>query len=148
MSVLDWTQISELTRRSIETVAASPERLIDAIALDWRPVYPVVVLTAPGNLLSEYDRDLFWRAFEVPVFEQVVDVDGWLLASECDAHDGLHIECNAGLHWPEMIRVEGLCGCGKPGARLLPAPQTQAAASGAGAHARAGLQSRITYSGR
>lgn len=117
---------TELDRRSIETVAASPARLIRLIALDWRPVYPLIALTSPNYLLGEYDRDLLWRAFEVPVYEQVVDAQGRLLASECEAHDGLHVEFDTELRWPEMTRVEGLCGCGKPGSRLLPVPQSLA----------------------
>jgi hypothetical protein len=42
------------------------------------------------GLLSEEDRDLFWRAFRVPVFEQLLGLGGELLAWECEAHDGLH----------------------------------------------------------
>lgn len=41
--------------------------------------------------LSEEDRDLFWRVFEVPVFEQFRGFDRELLAWECEAHQGLHI---------------------------------------------------------
>jgi hypothetical protein len=39
--------------------------------------------------LTQADRDLFWRAFGVPTFAQFL-VQGETLASECEAHDGLH----------------------------------------------------------
>lgn len=41
--------------------------------------------------LREDDRDLFWNAFQVPVFEQFRGFSGELLAWECEAHDGLHV---------------------------------------------------------
>lgn len=44
-----------------------------------------------GYLTTE-DRDLFWDAFRVPVFEQFRGFTRELLAWECDAHDGLHID--------------------------------------------------------
>src|SRR5260370_36296509 len=39
--------------------------------------------------LTALERDLFWRVFQVPVFEQFLSPDGRILAVECDAHDGL-----------------------------------------------------------
>ena len=46
--------------------------------------------------LSEADRDFFWRAFGVPVYQQFMGFAGELLAFECEAHDGLHmVEENA-----------------------------------------------------
>lgn len=44
-----------------------------------------------GHVTTE-DRDLFWKAFRVPVFEQLRGFSRELLAWECDAHDGLHID--------------------------------------------------------
>jgi len=43
-----------------------------------------------GCLRNE-DRDLLWRAFQLPVFEQFRGFSTELLAWECEAHDGLHI---------------------------------------------------------
>lgn len=53
----------------------------------------VVVLTslAPPPL-SLCDRELLWRAFGVPVFEQLRGWDGAIIARECEVHDGLHID--------------------------------------------------------
>jgi hypothetical protein len=54
--------------------------------------YPVLAFTDLGGAwLRDEDRDLFWRAFGVPVFEQLRSWNGSLLASECDAHYGLHL---------------------------------------------------------
>jgi hypothetical protein len=41
--------------------------------------------------LAPGDRDLFWQAFQVPVFEQFRGFSQELLGWECEAHDGLHI---------------------------------------------------------
>lgn len=55
--------------------------------------YGVLAFTGIGRAaLDERDRDLFWRAFQAPVFAQFRSWSGELLASECVAHRGLHIE--------------------------------------------------------
>jgi hypothetical protein len=52
----------------------------------------VFVLTELGtSVLGEADREVFWRAFLVPVFELCVDRSGNLIAAECEAHDGWHL---------------------------------------------------------
>jgi len=43
------------------------------------------------GVLTDSVRDLLWRTFEVPVFEQRLGADGSVLAWECEAHEGLHI---------------------------------------------------------
>lgn len=43
------------------------------------------------GLLRDEDRDALWHAFQVPVFEQLRGLRGELLASECEAHMGLHL---------------------------------------------------------
>lgn len=42
--------------------------------------------------LRQEDRDLLWKAFQAPVFEQFRGFSQELLAWECEAHDGLHIQ--------------------------------------------------------
>ncbi|HLH40898.1 MAG TPA: hypothetical protein VKX39_17235 [Bryobacteraceae bacterium] len=67
--------------------------------------------------LDAAQRDRLWRAFRVPVFEQIIAEDCTLLAAECEAHDGLHIESAkfaAGDH--EIDR--SACACGKTTPRL------------------------------
>ncbi len=52
----------------------------------------IVVLTAAGATpLSFTERDELWRRFGAPVFEQQLDSGGKLIATECEAHDGLHL---------------------------------------------------------
>jgi phenylacetate-coenzyme A ligase PaaK-like adenylate-forming protein len=47
--------------------------------------------------LSEEARETLWRVFKVPVFGQILGLNGELLAWECEAHEGFHIqpECAA-----------------------------------------------------
>jgi hypothetical protein len=86
------------------------------------------------GFLDDEDRDAIWRRFGVPVFEQVLDDEGRIFASECEAHIGLHID--PGVHHsisngelllngrPTGIHVRelsGVCGCGRSGARVLDA---------------------------
>lgn len=98
------------------------------------------------TFLSREARDLFWRVFQAPVFGQILSPEGRLLAWECEAHDGFHIEgeqaifeAEAGPGEPELLATSladlrrpvlrlatGLtgsieratCGCGLPGPRL------------------------------
>ncbi len=51
----------------------------------------VVFRPIASGLLSETDRSALWHAFHVPVFEQLRGPAGELIASECDAHLGLHL---------------------------------------------------------
>jgi phenylacetate-coenzyme A ligase PaaK-like adenylate-forming protein len=97
--------------------------------------------------LSEEARDTFWRVFEVPVFGQIVGLSGELLAWECEAHEGFHIEqeqaafeTKPGDGGSELLatslaavrrrafrlptgltgRIEtSICGCGVAGPRLV-----------------------------
>jgi hypothetical protein len=70
--------------------------------------------------LTELERDLFWRVFQVPVFEQLLAPDGRLIATECDAHDGLHLlDPDAPLTgWRALVDVTP-CACGSRQPRLV-----------------------------
>ena len=84
--------------------------------------------------LNDAERDRLWRAFRVPVFEQIIADDGTLLAAECEAHSGLHIESPklaAGDH--EIDRA--VCGCGRATPRLVGVERIDAVRSAA-AYAR------------
>lgn len=50
-----------------------------------------------GGLLTDSDRDLFWNAFQVPVYEQFLGLNSELLGSECAAHAGLHLKTDHAL---------------------------------------------------
>ena len=101
-------------------MASTREQLFGLAAVD-RPAaltHAVIVLEHPGDaLLSAGERERLWRAFRVPVFEQIIGPRGKLLAAECEAHDGLHVE-SPGLSC-EGYRLElAVCGCGRKTPRL------------------------------
>jgi len=77
--------------------------------------HSVIVLSyedEPG--LSHVDRELFWHAFGVPVYEQYLDSQNRLLAMECDAHSGLHV-----IRGCEHLRLEHeTCACGDRSPRV------------------------------
>ena len=58
----------------------------------------LIVFTSIGDtLLEDHHRDLLWRAFQVPVFEQLRGWDGTVIARECEIHDGLHVDDGAAI---------------------------------------------------
>lgn len=85
----------------------------------------VALTEADGAPLSQADRDLLWEAFGVPVYEQLIDVYGNTLATECEAHAGLHVRHAEGSLDSLAMQFErevdeSVCGCGRTGARLMP----------------------------
>ncbi len=55
--------------------------------------FAIVVLTSPDSQgLEGHHRDLLWKAFKVPLFEQLRGWDGRVIARECEVHDGLHFD--------------------------------------------------------
>jgi hypothetical protein len=75
--------------------------------------------------IHEEDRERFWRVFQVPVFEQRLGFDGRMIAYECEAHHGLHIETD--LRYPTLrvgtrmtARIQhDCCDCGNASARVI-----------------------------
>lgn len=131
---------------SLKTDAvAAPVAVLRDIAATGRSFnYPVVAFTGVRHgYLSDADRDLFWRTFGVPVFEQMTGVDNDVVADECEAHNGLHVRNTDAIfefRGKELVvsslsnlvhpvlrlalgltgRIEAsLCRCGKPGPRLM-----------------------------
>lgn len=51
----------------------------------------IVITSLEDSALEDHHRDLLWRAFGVPVFEQFRGPDGNIIARECEVHDGLHL---------------------------------------------------------
>jgi hypothetical protein len=75
--------------------------------------HSVVVFTYdPDERMDAEDRDLLWHAFGVPVFEQYLNSRNELLATECEAHAGLHIVNGCGGLETEKIPCP--CGSGAP----------------------------------
>lgn len=113
----------------------------------WIPPLTHSVVAFAGLIegpLSEEDLDLFWNVFKVPVHEQFYGFGGELLAWECEAHQGLHINPKAAhfeqgnreellvsllgnSYQPVFRLVSGLsgtllqepCACGLTGARIV-----------------------------
>ena len=80
--------------------------------------HALIVLGRPGSdRLSEEDRDRLWKAFRVPVFEQVIGTSGELLAAECEAHDGLHLE-SPRLPLDDEYLDASPCPCGRKTPRI------------------------------
>ena len=102
-----WPQIENLLADSIPSLT-----------------HALIVLARPDDLLlTDAQRDKLWRAFRVPVFEQIIGERGVLLAAECEAHDGLHIE--QASFTSKLPRDESPCGCGRKTPRVRPAPRVQ-----------------------
>jgi hypothetical protein len=127
-----WSE--EVSAFNPAAVAAPREQLLGLAAIDRPPVFThaVISLASPGDpLLSAGERARLWRTFRVPLFEQIIGPDGELLAAECEAHDGLHIE-TAGLPWDGYRLELAPCGCGRKTPRLTsaePAERVRSAAA-------------------
>lgn len=104
------------------SIAGPLERLRSLARDGWPLVQAVVVFTYDGGAgLSPLDRELLWQAFGVPVFEQYLSSDNKLLASECDAHSGLHVVSGC----EEFPLEYDLCACGNPAPRLARGPRIE-----------------------
>jgi len=78
--------------------------------------HALVVFTYDGqSALANADRDLFWKAFGVPIFEQRLGSHNELVAMECEAHAGLHVAGDFGHVRPD----KNTCACGNPAPRLV-----------------------------
>jgi hypothetical protein len=88
--------------------------------------HSVVVFTYPGDPgLSPSERDWLWDAFGVPVFEQYLGPHSELVASECDAHAGLHV-----MNGHEDLDLEyDVCACGNRAPRITRGPRIDELAS-------------------
>jgi hypothetical protein len=91
---------SEKLNQFAPQALAAPSDTIRALAqsieegeIHWRPLSKALIVFTDvvRGSLSEEDRDYFWRIFQVPIFEQFRGFAGELLAQECEAHDGIHV---------------------------------------------------------
>jgi len=96
-----WEQFRSLDRASIPS-------LTHAVVVLWR---------SGQQRLAEADRDHLWNIFRVPVFEQVIGKSGELLAAECEAHDGLHVESSRLQIDDEYVDAPP-CPCGRKTSRI------------------------------
>ena len=101
--------------------------------------HAIFVITQCGKKpLTDFVRVLLWQAFGVPLYELLISPEGTLLASECEAHEGWHVEPGAAFsvnHRKLLVDfadrkrlatgISGYietepCPCGRAGMRLLP----------------------------
>lgn len=123
-----WRRLIGVPPRAIAGPLDALERLACEVRTGTRTipksVRRVIVHNHSGcRLLDERDRDFLWRAFQLPVFEQVRDPDGGLIGWECDAHSGLHWNAECDIRPPASRVVYGLCACGLRTPRLMPVAQ-------------------------
>jgi hypothetical protein len=83
----------------------------------------VVLTDIDGEALSEDRRELLWKAFGVPVFEQLRSREGAIVARECEVHDGLHVDPEARVAHElsalsAAMTVSEPCECGSETPRL------------------------------
>lgn len=128
--ILRDEQVSELPESEFETVAAGLPLLLRMEPLSWRPSFPLVAFSSESRILTDEDRNFLWNAFGVPVFEQILDGRGQVVASECEAHEGFHLSRGARLRIGGMRLIEDLCNCGIPGVRMIyAAPEARLSAT-------------------
>jgi hypothetical protein len=100
--------------------------------------YAILVLTMLGDIpAGDALRVELWQAFGVPVYELLTGADGTVLAGECEAHEGWHVEPGCrfySIDGNELVadsrRTKGIrtglsgdlqteaCSCGREGTRL------------------------------
>ena len=101
---------------------AAPLPLLESLRGIAEPEHALIVFLFPWEpRVPEPSRDRLWRAFGVPIFEQVISERGELLATECEAHDGLHIvsrDFAVGDHEMDSSR----CACGETSPRWIAQP--------------------------
>jgi hypothetical protein len=83
--------------------------------------FGVLAFTGPSQEpLTAADRELFWRAFQAPIFEQCRGPHGELLAYECEAHEGLHLVRESAIaRMRGWVLVDSSCPCGTSTPRAL-----------------------------
>jgi hypothetical protein len=128
----EW--LAELASFAPQAIAGTLEQLEAVAATAITLSHAIVVIGKWEDArVTEADRERLWMRFRVPVFEQIIAGDGTLLAAECEAHNGLHIEAE-GLrpdtlrpgHWqgtalPHNEIDRSPCVCGRTEPRLIPA---------------------------
>ncbi|MGH9638452.1 MAG: hypothetical protein ACRD3Y_00200 [Bryobacteraceae bacterium] len=121
------------------------EKTLDLSSVD----HAIFVSSECGvSTLTDTARVVLWQAFGVPVYELFTDGQGQLLGSECEMHDGWHVEPHVKFETaggevllPLPRRHSGplrlaakietsVCACGRAGARILPAERKPAARAG------------------
>lgn len=107
--------VQEIQAFRPQILAGSVKALL-RLAAEIKALRALVVFS--GARLGEVnprDRDLLWRAFQIPLFEQRLAANGTVIARECEAHDGLHVTASVSFDRPMLIND---CECGRTEARI------------------------------
>ena len=104
------------------SIAGPLEQLMSLACDGWPLEQALVVFTYAGvHAISPRDRESLWQAFGVPIFEQYLSSKNKLLATECDAHSGLHVVSGC-----EGFPLEyDVCACGNLAPRLTRGPRIE-----------------------
>lgn len=131
----NWSA-EDLEAAAPESLAASPADLLRVAALHregslWLPSlsYPLVAILRRGEPpLTAAQHDELWQEFGLPVFQQIREPDGRLLAYDCEAADGFHV-LEPALSLERMTPLPGPCPCGDATTRVRPAATGRARAA-------------------
>ena len=138
----EWSRIEAYRPRVLAGTAANLQELaerVDLKVIELSSVdHAVFVLTGYGDEpLDDVLRVVLWQTLGVPVYELFLTPEGALAATECEAHEGWHIESGATFSVVnDELVLDGFggkrartglsasiehqpCACGRPGARLL-----------------------------
>jgi hypothetical protein len=98
------------------SIAGPPDQLRRLARGSVLPRHSVVVFSYEGQeeRLTAADRELFWKTFGVPVFEELLSAGNELIAMECDAHNGLHLVGD----FQNLKAGISTCPCGNPAPRM------------------------------
>jgi hypothetical protein len=108
-----WTEHAQ--RFWPASIAGPLDQILCVAAAGGWVEHSIVVFTYPGDRgLSAVAREALWKAFEVPIFEQYLSAKGRLLATECDAHSGLHVVDG----YEDLDLEHEVCPCGNRAPRL------------------------------
>jgi hypothetical protein len=106
LTVLSASQWQRLHLSRVKLLAATPPVLRQVVAcvecslLAMPRLSDAIVVfnTVEQGILQSGEREMLWRCFGLPVYEQWLGLEGELLAWECEAHQGLHVNESA-LEW-------------------------------------------------
>jgi hypothetical protein len=135
-----WSALEQFSPNVLVGSVAQLQRLMERIALRTMNTgsvdHSIFVVTQFGDTpLTSRFRDQLWRQFNVPIYEVYVDEQSRILAFECEAQDGWHVQDGVRFATADrellmerdcaMLRTglnftleDGLCGCGREGVRL------------------------------
>jgi len=104
----------------VDTALSIADRKLRGL-LDLPSLKLAIVVFSSVDLLGAFEthhRDLLWKVFGLPVFEQLRGATGEVIARECEVHDGLHLDADMRAGIRDEI-VTGQCDCGLETPRLL-----------------------------